>query len=201
MRESVPSIMRAPPEQETITSGSLSAAAFSMARVTFSPTTTPMDPPMKPYSMAAMSVVIPPMGATAVTTASVAARLLLAVLQAGGVGLGVAEAQRVGADQAGVQLLPGGVEQHLQPLPGPDPEMEGALRAHAQVRQQVVAVQALLAGAALDVEPLRDAALLLVRRERRVLASEPGHGSTYSSAACSSFSRSFSTPRILQVPS
>ena len=70
MSESVPSIMRAPPEHDTTTRGSRSWVARSTARVTFSPTTTPIDPPMKPYSMAAISVLVPPMGATAVTTAS-----------------------------------------------------------------------------------------------------------------------------------
>ena len=40
-----PSIMRAPPEQETMTSGSFFSMQRSMARVTFSPTTAPMLPP------------------------------------------------------------------------------------------------------------------------------------------------------------
>ena len=40
-------------------SGSRRARARSMARVIFSPTTTPMLPPMKPYSMAATTVVGP----------------------------------------------------------------------------------------------------------------------------------------------
>ena len=70
MSESVPSIMRAPPEQETTTSGSFSAIAFSIARVTFSPTTTPIEPPMKPYSIAAITVRRPPIVPTAETTAS-----------------------------------------------------------------------------------------------------------------------------------
>ena len=51
IRLSVPSIMRAPPEQETITSGSLRSMARSTARVTFSPTTAPIEPPMKPNSI------------------------------------------------------------------------------------------------------------------------------------------------------
>ena len=44
--------------------------ARSMARVTFSPTTTPIDPPMKPYSMAPMTVRRPPTRPTAETSAS-----------------------------------------------------------------------------------------------------------------------------------
>jgi hypothetical protein len=39
--------MRAPPEQLTMTSGSLSAVACSMARVSISPTTLPIEPIMK----------------------------------------------------------------------------------------------------------------------------------------------------------
>ena len=70
MRESVPSIMRAPPEQETTINGMRSRAAFSTARVTFSPTTTPIEPPMNPYSITAITVEIPPMGPTALTSAS-----------------------------------------------------------------------------------------------------------------------------------
>ena len=62
--------MRAPPEHETTTSGSFSATAFSIARVTFSPTTTPIEPPMKPYSIAAITVRRPPIVPTAETTAS-----------------------------------------------------------------------------------------------------------------------------------
>jgi hypothetical protein len=38
--------MRAPPEQDTMTTGRRSAMARSIARVIFSPTTTPMLPPM-----------------------------------------------------------------------------------------------------------------------------------------------------------
>ena len=70
MRESVPSIMRAPPEQETTINGMRSRAAFSTARVTFSPTTTPIEPPMNPYSMAAMTAGVSPTVPTAETSAS-----------------------------------------------------------------------------------------------------------------------------------
>ncbi len=70
MRESVPSIIRAPPEQETITRGSFPSSARSMPRVTFSPTTTPIEPPMKPYSIAPMIVRRPPIVPWAETSAS-----------------------------------------------------------------------------------------------------------------------------------
>ena len=45
--------MRAPPEHDTMMTGRRDDSARSMARVIFSPTTTPMLPPMKPYSIAA----------------------------------------------------------------------------------------------------------------------------------------------------
>jgi hypothetical protein len=45
--------MRAPPEQETMIIGRRVASARSTPRVIFSPTTTPMLPPMNPYSIAA----------------------------------------------------------------------------------------------------------------------------------------------------
>ena len=51
--DSAPSIMRAPPEHETTMTGVCDASPRSIARVIFSPTTTPMLPPMKPYSIAA----------------------------------------------------------------------------------------------------------------------------------------------------
>jgi hypothetical protein len=66
----MPSIIRAPPEQDTITTGCRAGMARSMARVIFSPTTTPMLPPMKLYSIAATEVSMPSMRPVAVTTAS-----------------------------------------------------------------------------------------------------------------------------------
>ena len=45
--DSAPSIIRAPPEHETMMTGARRSMARSMARVIFSPTTTPMLPPMK----------------------------------------------------------------------------------------------------------------------------------------------------------
>ena len=59
MSESAPSIIRAPPEQEMMIIGCLRSTAISMALVIFSPTTTPMLPPMNEYSMAATTVSIP----------------------------------------------------------------------------------------------------------------------------------------------
>ncbi len=68
--ESAPSIIRAPPEHDTMTTGERRSMARSMARVTFSPTTTPMLPPMNVYSMAATSVSIPSRSPVAEITAS-----------------------------------------------------------------------------------------------------------------------------------
>ena len=68
--DSAPSIIRAPPEQETITTGCWYSMAASMARVIFSPTTTPMLPPMNEYSIAATTTSLPPICPLAVTTAS-----------------------------------------------------------------------------------------------------------------------------------
>ena len=52
--DNAPSIMRAPPEQETMMTGLREESPRSIARVIFSPTTTPMLPPMKAYSIAAI---------------------------------------------------------------------------------------------------------------------------------------------------
>ena len=46
-----PSIMRAPPDAETMISGVRVSIAFSIARVMASPTTAPMLPPMNEYSI------------------------------------------------------------------------------------------------------------------------------------------------------
>ncbi len=42
----MPSCMRAPPDVHTMSSASPSCVAYSMSRVSFSPTTLPMLPPM-----------------------------------------------------------------------------------------------------------------------------------------------------------
>src|SRR4029077_1725593 len=66
----VPSIMRAPPEQETTISGWRVSMASSMPRVTFSPTTAPMEPPIKPNSIAQITTGRPFSCPSAVITAS-----------------------------------------------------------------------------------------------------------------------------------
>ena len=51
--------MRAPPEALTTTSGMRSRSARSMMRANFSPTTDPMDPPMKAKSITASDTGMP----------------------------------------------------------------------------------------------------------------------------------------------
>lgn len=70
MRLRMPSCMRAPPELHTATSGRSSAAASSALRHSFSPTTLPMLPPMKPKSMTASTQAVPSIAAIPVTIAS-----------------------------------------------------------------------------------------------------------------------------------
>ena len=78
--DSAPSIIRAPPEHETMMTGRPpSRVARSMPRVIFSPTTTPMLPPMNPYSMAATMQSMPPTRPLAVITASRRPVLLMLV--------------------------------------------------------------------------------------------------------------------------
>ena len=53
MSEKPDSCMRAPPEHETVTTGMLWSMPRSIARVIFSPTTEPIDPPRKVKSITA----------------------------------------------------------------------------------------------------------------------------------------------------
>ena len=62
--------MRAPPEAATETSGSRRSSARSAARVNFSPTTDPIDPPRNEKSITASATGVPPIAAAPTTTAS-----------------------------------------------------------------------------------------------------------------------------------
>ena len=62
--------MRAPPEDDTATSGTPRAAAASQARENFSPVTEPIEPPMKPKSIAASSTGWASISACPITIAS-----------------------------------------------------------------------------------------------------------------------------------
>jgi len=68
--ERIPSCILAPPEVETISSGSFFSSARSAARVIFSPTTDPIEPPMNAYSMAQMTTLMPSSFPSAQRTAS-----------------------------------------------------------------------------------------------------------------------------------
>ena len=56
----MPSCIRAPPDADTTMSGIRASRAASAARVTFSPTTAPIEPPMNPKSMTQMATRWPP---------------------------------------------------------------------------------------------------------------------------------------------
>ncbi len=62
--------MRAPPEPVTAISGVPRSDAVSHARENFSPTTLPIEPPMKAKSMTASSQPRPPIAACPITIAS-----------------------------------------------------------------------------------------------------------------------------------
>ena len=70
IRLKMPSCIRAPPLAEKMTSGSFFAAAYSMARVIFSPTAVLMLPIKKRLSSTAATTDTPPMRPTAATAAS-----------------------------------------------------------------------------------------------------------------------------------
>ena len=138
--------MRAPPEQQTMTTGSRAAMARSMPRVIFSPTTTPMLPPMKPYSIDAMTVGMPSMRAgrrrsrrpscpvLAIDAFSRALYGLVSVKPSGSV-----ETRSLSYS---VHVA---VEQHAQPLGGVDAEVVRALRADAEVGREILVVDDLRA--------------------------------------------------------
>jgi hypothetical protein len=73
--------MRAPPEQETISSGSFSSAASSIVRVIFSPTTLPIEPIMNVGSMTASAIGRPLMNPRPQTQASFSRLLFCSALR------------------------------------------------------------------------------------------------------------------------
>ena len=77
----MPSCIRAPPEADTISRGTRLAMASSIARVSFSPTTEPMLPPMNANSNTAIDTGCPPMRPRPVMTASSRPVLLRALLR------------------------------------------------------------------------------------------------------------------------
>ena len=79
MRESSPSCIRAPPETVQPTTLSRCSVAYSNRRVTFSPTTMPMEPIMKLGSITKIAHGRPPIEAVPVTTPSRSPEALRAV--------------------------------------------------------------------------------------------------------------------------
>ena len=59
MRDSTPSCIRAPPDADTMTSGTRRSAERRVSRAIFSPTTDPIEPPMKLKSITATSSGMP----------------------------------------------------------------------------------------------------------------------------------------------
>ena len=64
------SCILAPPDDVTARTGSLNSIAFSIILVTFSPTTLPIEPPIKSKSITAVAILCPSIVPMPVTTAS-----------------------------------------------------------------------------------------------------------------------------------
>jgi hypothetical protein len=148
--EYVPSCMRAPPEEETMISGMRSAMAASPARATFSPTTEPIEPPMKPKSMTHIETGLPPIVADAPDR-----RVAQAGRELGGhepvrIGLEIHEAERVDRLEVGVALHErAAVDQLLDPGLGRDAEVVAAMRADPQRLVELLVEEHLRAARAL----------------------------------------------------
>ena len=100
-----------------MSSGTRAASACSAARVTFSPTTAPIEPPMNPKSMTQMATGISGDGAGAPQRRVAHAGRCLGGGQPVDVGLAVDEAERVHRLEAGVVLDPAlVVDQLLEPV-------------------------------------------------------------------------------------
>ena len=128
----MPSCIRAPPDAETTMSGIRSARASSAARVTFSPTTAPIEPPMNPKSMTQIATGWPSMRADAADGGVAQAGRDLGGGDAVGIRLLVDEAERVDRLEPGVALLERArVEEQLQARRGREPEVVAAGRADA----------------------------------------------------------------------
>ena len=166
---SAPSIMRAPPEHETMIIGRRVASARSMPLVIFSPTTTPMLPPMKPYSIAATIGFVAVDAAAGDDDRVFHAGGLDAGFQRACVGLRVGEPQRIGRDEPAVVFGPWAVEQRAQPIERAHAEVKAAFRADAQVLREILVVENLRAPGALDPQAFGHPAWLCVGRRRSAL--------------------------------
>ena len=101
----MPSCIRAPPDALTTMSGIRAARAYSAARVTFSPTTAPIEPPMNPKSMTQIATGVPVDRAGAPDRGVAHPGRGLGGGEPVRVGLLVHEPERVDRLQAGVVLL------------------------------------------------------------------------------------------------
>ena len=102
--DNVPSCIRAPPDADTTISGIRSSSADSAARVTFSPTTAPIEPPMNPKSMTQIATGWPSTRPVPQTAASRMPVASWAAAIRSGIGLLVHEAERILRLEAGVAL-------------------------------------------------------------------------------------------------
>ena len=131
--------MRAPPEAETETSGTPRSAALSQARANFSPTTLPIEPPMKAKSITASSHGSPSIAAAADHHRVAEPGRDLRLGEPLGVGPQVEEVERVVRAQLGGLLDERALVGELRdPLAGVHREVVAALRADAEVRLQLV---------------------------------------------------------------
>ncbi len=152
--------------------------ANSMPRVTFSPTTAPIEPPIKPNSMAQQTTGRPfklPLGSD---DRVVHSQFFAGFFQSGSVRLGVGELQRIGGSHSRVVLGLTAIQQHFQALLGIHFEMELALGADQEICFQVFAEDYRAARLALHPQTFGAHSALLGRRgllDGFFVALEPGH--------------------------
>ena len=180
IRLSVPSIMRAPPEQETITSGSLRSMARSIgARHFLADHRAHRAADEAELHRAAHHGAPGEQAFGGDDGVGTCRSLRRASLRRVGVGLGVHEMQRIVRGELRVVLDPAAVEQQLQPLPRVQAEMVLALGADASVALEVFLPDDGAATGALGPQAFGLDAPLVGRRgllDRFFAALEPGHG-------------------------
>ena len=166
----IPSCMRAPPEEETETSGSPPAAACSQARANFSPTTLPIEPPMNEKSITASRHGSASIRAVPVIIAS--PRPVETSASARRSVYGLRSKKSSGSPERRRHLVlreAALVGQLLDPLAALDREVVAALRADAQVRLQLlVAVVRTAVGTGVRVllrRPVVERGLLVLDRD------------------------------------
>ena len=146
--------MRAPPEAATTISGLRPSRARSTARAIVSPTTAPIEPPMKPYSIALSTTSCGPSCPTAFRIASFSPVCFLRLAQPLLVGLHVGKIQRIGRAQTHVHQLIARLQKQLDALPRADLEVVLALGTDIQVGFKIRLPDRLPAAQALDPQAL-----------------------------------------------